>query len=314
MIQAEKLTKRYGARTVVQDLSFTLKRGERFGLLGPNGAGKTTVISMLVGALQADAGTVRLDGKPLSGETDPQKRRIGYVPQEIALYEDLSATDNLHFFGSLYNLSGKDLEKRIAEELEAVGLADRAKSPVRTFSGGMKRRLNIAAALLHKPDLLILDEPTVGVDPQSRNAIFEKIESLAAGGMTLLYTTHYMEEVERLCDRVAIMDAGKVIADGTQAELRALLPVRASRLIVEIAPASLPLSEPTLKALEAIEGITEVGVDSGRLLLSLADLPSTAPVVLSTLTQREVVYTAVTSERPNLEEVFLHLTGRSLRD
>lgn len=315
MLKIDRLNKKYGARVAVSDLSFCLEKGQRFGLVGPNGAGKTTTISLIVGALKADAGAVYMDGQPMGRETDPLKRRIGYVPQEIALYEDLSAADNLRFFGALYGLTGASLEKRVDEELQAVGLEERARSPVRTFSGGMKRRLNIAAALLHEPDLLILDEPTVGVDPQSRNAIFEKIERLGAAGTTLLYTTHYMEEVERLCNRVAIMDGGRIIADGTQAELRALLPSRASRLMVEIAPASLSsLTETILETLRRTPGATIVTLDESRLSLSLSDLASAVPVALQTLTEHGIVYTSVATERPNLEEVFLHLTGRSLRD
>jgi ABC-type multidrug transport system, ATPase component len=315
MLELQRLTKRYGARTAVSDFSLSLKRGERLGLLGPNGAGKTTVISILVGALRADSGTVLLDNKPLTGDTNPLKRRLGYVPQEIALYEDLSAADNLRLFGALYGLKGPALERRIADELETVGLADRAKGPVRAFSGGMKRRLNIAAALLHEPELLILDEPTVGVDPQSRNAIFDKIEQLAAAGVTLLYTTHYMEEVERLCRRIAIMDGGKLLAEGTQAELRALLPSRASRLRVEVAPSSIEcVNDDALAALRALPGVTEATAEGGLLTVSLDDIGARTLTVLRTLGERGIAYASLASERPNLEEVFLHLTGRSLRD
>lgn len=316
LLEIRNLTKRYGVQTAVDDLSFSLQRGERFGLLGPNGAGKTTTISLIVGAAKADSGTIFLDGKPIGNETDQMKKRIGFVPQELALYDDLTAVDNLRLFGALYGLKGSDMETRIQEELEAVGLTDRAKSRVRTYSGGMKRRLNIAAGLLHRPELLILDEPTVGVDPQSRNAIFDGIERLTAAGITLLYTTHYMEEVERLCDRVVIMDKGKIMADGTQAELRALLPARASRLLIEIAPASQPcLTEELRERLQMIGEVSDaVFLPDGRLAVSVANLATAAPAVLTLLNERSVTYTAVTTERPNLEEVFLHLTGRSLRD
>jgi ABC-2 type transport system ATP-binding protein len=319
-LEVRGLTKRYGgpaARPAVDALSLAVPRGQRFGLLGPNGAGKTTTISAIVGALKPDAGTVTLDGKPVGRETDPAKRRIGYVPQELALYDDLTAADNLRLFGALYGLVGADLERRVCDELEAVGLAERAKSRVKTFSGGMKRRLNIAAALLHRPDLLILDEPTVGVDPQSRNAIFERIERLADAGMTLLYTSHYMEEVERLCDRVAVMDHGRVIADGTHADLRALLPARdATRLLIEVAPdAAARMDDATLAALRAVPGVAAAAVATGgRLDVSVADLTAGAPAVLAALAERGIAYTSVVTERPGLEEVFLHLTGRSLRD
>lgn len=273
MLELKDLTKRYGERVAVDRLSLSVKRGERFGLLGPNGAGKTTTISMLVGALKPDSGAILFDGKPLSGETDPLKKKLGYVPQELALYEDLTAAENLAFFGAVYGLGGTLLAQRIAHGLELAGLTDRAKSRVRTFSGGMKRRLNLAAALLHEPELLVLDEPTVGVDPQSRNAIFEALERLAKEGLTLLYTTHYMEEVERLCDRIAVMDQGHIVAEGTQAELRELLPPKERRTI------TLEADDATL-ALLAAQGLCwqEAG------------------------------------ERGSLESVFLHLTGRSLRD
>lgn len=316
LLQVEHITKRYGTRVAVDDLSFSIERGERFGLLGPNGAGKTTIISLIVGAAQADSGMIRLDGQPVGSETDASKRRIGFVPQELALYDDLSAADNLRFFGSLYGLRGAELETRVREELDAVGLSDRATSRVRTFSGGMKRRLNIAAALLHRPELLILDEPTVGVDPQSRNAIFDGIERLATAGVTLLYTTHYMEEVERLCDRVVILDGGRIIADGTQAEIRNLLPARSSRLDVDIAAASLEcITESFLSVLRGAESVLDASVSpEGRLSVSVMSLTTAAPAVLNLLSERAILYTAVSSAPPNLEEVFLHLTGKSLRD
>jgi ABC-2 type transport system ATP-binding protein len=273
MLELRNLTKRYGERVAVDRLSLSVNRGERFGLLGPNGAGKTTTISMLVGALKPDSGEILFGGEPLAGESDPLKRKIGYVPQELALYDELTATDNLRFFGAVYGLGGAKLAERVEASLEVAGLTDRAKNRVKTFSGGMKRRLNLAAALLHEPELLVLDEPTVGVDPQSRNAIFEALERLAQSGLTLLYTTHYMEEVERLCDRIAIMDQGQIVAEGTQAELSELLPKSPRRAI------TLDADEATLALLATHQ-----------------------------LSWREA------SERGGLESVFLHLTGRSLRD
>ena len=205
----------------VDDVSFTLGRGELVGLLGPNGAGKTTTVSMVAGLLTPDRGEVLVDGSAVSGDTDPRKRKIGLVPQDLALYDELSARANLRFFGSLYGLTGAALNEAIARTLDLVGLVDRMNDKVGTFSGGMKRRLNLAAGLIHDPDILLLDEPTVGVDPQSRNAIFDNLELLRAGGKALLYTTHYMEEVERLADRIVIIDRGKVIADDTLDGLRA---------------------------------------------------------------------------------------------
>jgi ABC-2 type transport system ATP-binding protein len=219
MLEAVNLRKSFGALVAVDDVSLTIAKGETLGVLGPNGAGKTTVVSMLCGLVTPDRGEVKIDGRKLSGDTDPGKRRIGLVPQDLALYEELSSRDNLHFFGALYGLAGADLENAIASALNLVGLADRAKDRVKVFSGGMKRRLNLAAGLLHDPDILLLDEPTVGVDPQSRNAIFENLEHLKKRGKALLYTTHYMEEAQRLADRIVIIDHGQVIANDTVAGL-----------------------------------------------------------------------------------------------
>src|SRR6185295_6296561 len=211
LLEARDLHKSYGDRVAVDGISLSLSPGEIFGLLGPNGAGKTTTVSMLSGLLSPDRGEVLVDGQPLAGDADPAKRRIGLVPQDLALYEELPALDNLKFFGALYGMSGAALGRAIGEALEFVGLADRGKDLVKAYSGGMKRRLNLAAALLHDPAVLLLDEPTVGVDPQSRNAIFDNLEELRRRGKALLYTTHYMEEAERLCDRISIVDAGRTI-------------------------------------------------------------------------------------------------------
>jgi len=220
MLEIRNLRKSFGSLVAVDDVSFSLRQGEILGLLGPNGAGKTTTVSMAAGLLTPDRGDVLVAGHRLAGDTDPAKRRIGLVPQDLALYDELSARDNLRFFGALYSLRGRALEDAIARALSLVGLEERARDVVKTFSGGMKRRLNLAAGLLHDPDILLLDEPTVGVDPQSRNAIFDNLEALKARGKALLYTTHYMEEVERLADRIVIVDHGSVIADDTLAGLR----------------------------------------------------------------------------------------------
>jgi len=215
MLTLAHLRKSFGRLVAVDDVSFTLERGQLVGLLGPNGAGKTTTVSLIAGLVAPDKGEVLVAGERLNGDADPKKRQIGLVPQEIALYDELSARANLRFFGALYSLSGAALENAIASAMELVGLADRLNDRVATYSGGMKRRLNLAAGLLHDPDVLLLDEPTVGVDPQSRNAIFENLETLKRRGKALLYTTHYMEEVERLADRIVVMDHGKVIAEDT---------------------------------------------------------------------------------------------------
>jgi ABC-2 type transport system ATP-binding protein len=219
MLEAIHLRKSFGKLVAVDDVSLTIEQGQTLGLLGPNGAGKTTTVSMLCGLITPDRGEVRIAGRKLSGDTDPGKRKIGLVPQDLALYEELSARDNLQFFGALYGLSGADLTRALTSALELVGLADRAKDRVKVFSGGMKRRLNLAAGLLHDPDILLLDEPTVGVDPQSRNAIFDNLEHLKRQGKALLYTTHYMEEAQRLADRIVIIDNGRVIANDTVAGL-----------------------------------------------------------------------------------------------
>ncbi len=215
MLDIKNLRKSFGSLVAVDDVSFSLAKGQLVGLLGPNGAGKTTTVSMIAGLVTPDRGEVLIAGHRLAGDTDPAKRRIGLVPQDLALYDELSARDNLRFFGALYSLTGRALDEAIAKALELVELADRARDRVKTFSGGMKRRLNLAAGLLHDPDILLLDEPTVGVDPQSRNAIFENLETLKSRGKGLIYTTHYMEEVERLADRIVVMDHGKVIAEDT---------------------------------------------------------------------------------------------------
>jgi ABC-2 type transport system ATP-binding protein len=219
MLTVSHLRKSFGSLVAVNDVSFSVSQGQLVGLLGPNGAGKTTTVSMLTGLIAPDRGEVMIAGHHLDGDTDPAKRRIGLVPQDLALYDELTARDNLRFFGALYGLSGDALDTAIHQALTLVELADRASDRVKTFSGGMKRRLNLAAGLLHDPDIVLLDEPTVGVDPQSRNAIFDNLEALKRRGKALLYTTHYMEEAERLADRIVVIDHGSVIADDTLAGL-----------------------------------------------------------------------------------------------
>jgi ABC-2 type transport system ATP-binding protein len=220
MLQVDRLSKRYGERVAVNAISFSIAQGETVGLLGPNGAGKTTAIAMISGISRPDGGEVNLGGVSLSHNANALKRRVGLVPQDLALYEELSARANLQLFGGLYGFSEAELAPRAKAALALVGLADRSNDRVKTFSGGMKRRLNIAGALLHEPDLILLDEPTVGVDPQSRNAIFDNLEELKRRGKTLLYTTHYMEEAERLCDRVLILDNGQILANDTVANFK----------------------------------------------------------------------------------------------
>jgi ABC-2 type transport system ATP-binding protein len=222
MLTVRNLRKSFGAVVAVSDVSFVVEAGQIVGLLGPNGAGKTTTVSMIAGLVAPERGEVLIEGKPLRGDRDPLKRRMGLVPQEVALYEELSARENLWFFGSLFGLAGAALDRAISKVLEVVELAERARDRVGTFSGGMKRRLNLAAGLLHDPDIILLDEPTVGVDPQSRNAIFDNLEDLRRQGKALLYTTHYMEEAERLADRVVVIDHGNVVADDTVAGVQSM--------------------------------------------------------------------------------------------
>jgi ABC-2 type transport system ATP-binding protein len=310
VLDARSLRKSYGAVTAVSDVSFTVGAGEMVGLLGPNGAGKSTTVGIIAGILQLDAGEVRINGSALRGDTDPVKSAIGLVPQDLALFEELPARENLRLFGALYNLAGAALDTTIASGLEFVGLADRARDKVKTFSGGMKRRLNLAAGLLHDPQLVLLDEPTVGVDPQSRNAIFDNLEALRARGKSLVYTTHYMEEAERLCDRIVIVDHGRVVANDTVRGLYGLLPAT-RRLSVELRGEA---DSGLVTAVRALPGVESAEIANGVLAVALGDLVSGAPAVLGLLQQRGVAYDHVVSARGDLETVFLTLTGRTLRD
>ena len=310
MLQVQGLRKAYGNLIAVDGISFQVAKGETIGLLGPNGAGKTTTVSMIAGLIAPGAGQVRIDGAPISGDTNPVKRKIGLVPQELALYEELPAMANLQLFAALYDIAGAQADKAISEALDLVELKDRAKDKVSTFSGGMKRRLNLAAALLHDPSVLLLDEPTVGVDPQSRNAIFDNLETLKARGKTLVYTTHYMEEAERLCDRIVIMDHGHVIADDTLAGLYRRLPAT-NKLFVDLVDAVKPAD---LDALKGLPGVQSADVTGNRLSVWLQDLSSGAPRVLDWLAAKGCRVENLSTEKPNLETVFLTLTGRSLRD
>src|SRR5271154_4774088 len=307
---ADRLQKKFGATTAVAEVSFAAAPGEVLGLLGPNGAGKSTTISMLAGLMRPDGGRVHIDGVPLGTGADPTKRRLGLVTQEIALIDELSARMNLEFFGGLYGLAGRPLAARIAAALELTSLGDRAKDPPKEFSGGMRRPLNLACALLHEPQILLLDEPTVGVDPQSRNAIFDTIEALAGAGRTMVYTTHYMEEVERLCERVVIIDHGRVLADDTLAGLLAHAPV-SNKLWLNL---NLAPDRAALEEIEALPGVIRVELAGQELSVSAADLGTAAPRVLERLAARGFSCQELTSRRANLEDVFLALTGRTLRD
>jgi ABC-2 type transport system ATP-binding protein len=308
-LRCQELTKRFGDRVAVDDVSFEIAAGETYGLLGPNGAGKTTTISMLCGLLGRDGGTVELAGFDLDRQPRELKSRIGYVPQDLAVYPDLTATENLRFFGRLQGLDGAALEDRIEVVLDTVGLADRSDDRSEEYSGGMKRRLNIAVGLLHEPLLLVLDEPTVGVDPQSRNAILESVERLGGGGMAVLYTTHYMEEAERLCDRVGVIDEGRLIAEGTRRELIQRIDGH-DRVRLKIDRHGGDAGA-VLGAVAGVSGVTvldgevEVVCDNGHEVL--ADL-------LAAGRDASMVVTSVELIEPDLETVFLELTGKGLRD
>ena len=307
ILQVHGLRKSYGARAAVVDVSLQVRAGEVLGLLGPNGAGKSTTVGMICGLTAPDAGSVTLGGKTLAQDEFAFKRRIGLVPQDLALFEDLSAQGNIELFGSLYGLGKARIKQRAAEVLAMVGLAGRAHDKPATFSGGMKRRLNIACALVHEPDVLLLDEPTAGVDPQSRNAIFDNLESLKRAGLALIYTTHYMEEAERLADRIVIIDHGKVVARGTLAELYSELPA-AQTLQIEFDGHLDP------DDVRALPGVRRVTLEEGRMSVALDDLATGARCVLQAAQTAGAVVRHLNSGRANLEDVFLALTGRQLRD
>ncbi|MEW5765504.1 MAG: ABC transporter ATP-binding protein [Acidobacteriota bacterium] len=311
MLVARNLVRSYGSLRAVDGMSLTLAAGEIVGLLGPNGAGKTTTVSMLAGITPPDGGEVRLNGELLASGRPEARRDLGLVPQELALYDGLSAGENLRLFGALYGLGGRDLAAAVERALRFVGLADRAGHRVKTFSGGMKRRLNLAAGLLHEPAILLLDEPTVGVDPQSRNAIFDLLEELRGRGKALLYTTHYMEEAERLCDRIVIMDHGRILAEGTA---RSLADGLGAPALLTVQISDTPENPPWLETLRTLPGVKGASLEDGRLSVDLSDLDSQAPSVLEGLRAHGVRYSSLSSERPGLEAVFLALTGKELRD
>jgi len=309
VLRADGLVRRFGERVAVDGVGFEIRRGETYGLLGPNGAGKTTTISMVAGILEPDAGSVTVAGLEMTTRAGKAKSRIGLVPQEVALYSDLSAVENLRFFGRLQGLSGAALATRIRTVLEVVGLSDRGGERIDGYSGGMRRRANIAAGLLHEPELLILDEPTVGVDPQSRNQILESIETLGGAGLAVLYTTHYMEEAERLCDRVGIIDEGRIVAEGTRRELVARVGEH-DRIAVSAAGDLRAFVE----RCRALSGVASAEpADGGVEVLATGAAALLEPLV-SAARESGTRITGIEVREPDLESVFLHLTGRALRD
>jgi ABC-2 type transport system ATP-binding protein len=308
-VQIHNLHKHFDGIQAVKGISFDVQAGEIYSLLGPNGAGKSTTISMLACLLKPTEGDAEVMGHSITHEPTAVKAAIGVVPQEIALYEDLSARENLSFWGKMYGLRGSALAGRVDEVLEIIGLADRQKGRVAKYSGGMKRRLNIGIALLHRPDVLILDEPTVGIDPQSRRNILDSVKAFNRDGMTVLYTTHYMEEAQELSDHIAIMDQGEIIAHGTHAEL--------VKIVGELDRVDLTLNAPAERVVDVwreIEGVHKVSTDDGTVTLLMDDSNVVLPGLFESANRENVRITSVEIQEPNLEAVFLHLTGRALRD
>lgn len=310
MLETQQLTKKFKDTIAVDDVNLVLRQGESVGLLGSNGAGKSTAIAMISTLMKPSSGDVRLNGKSVLKKPAEMRRVLGVVPQKIALYEELSAYENLKFFGRLYGLSGNKLEQRIDYVLELVGLADRKKELVKNYSGGMQRRVNLAAAMMHEPEVLIMDEPTVGIDPQSRNHLLETIRKLNQDeGMTVLYTSHYMEEVEKLCDRVYIMDHGKVIAEGTKEELKAILSDQETVLI------EFDQNYPELfTKLSEIEGVQHATAEEHSLKLIIPKGTRLLGALFHEAERYGAQVVNVNVQTPTLEDVFLRLTGRKLRD
>ncbi len=307
MIEVEQLRKQYGDFTAVHDVSFTARAGEIFGLLGPNGAGKTTTIGCISTLLAPTSGRIRVMGHDVVKDGMDARRSMGVVPQEIALYDDLSAEENLSYWGGAQGLRGALLRERIREVLELTGLLDRSKEPVKRYSGGMKRRLNFACGIVHRPKVLLLDEPTVGVDPQSRVRLLDLVREQARSGACVLYTTHYMEEAESLCDRLAIVDHGRICAQGTLGELRSLL---GERDVLRLSGAFHP--EQVRQALARVEGVEVIHADEALLALAMTDASHRLPLIFAALNGSELRGTTLT--QPSLESLFIKLTGTELRE
>jgi len=308
-IEVQNLHKAFGERQAVQGIDFSVEKGEIFSLLGPNGAGKTTTLSMLSCLLRPDEGDALVMGHSIRTDQLGVKSSLGVVPQEIALYEDMSARENLSFWGKMYGLRGAALHKRVDEVLEIIGLTDRAGEYIKKYSGGMKRRVNIGVALLHKPQIIYMDEPPAGIDPQSRRNILDSVVALKGQGMTVLYTTHYMEEAQELSDHISIMDKGKMIASGTNAELVQIVGAT-DRISVTINAESARVME----AWKAVKGVKQVSGEDGTLTILADDSNRVLPHLFETAAAHAVRITSVAIQEPNLEAVFLHLTGRALRD
>jgi len=309
IVKIEGLIKRFGDLTAVDNINLYIEEGEIYGLLGPNGAGKSTTINIMCGLLSMDKGKIEILDKDIVKEAYFTKKNIGMVPQDIAIYEDLTAYENVKFFASLYGLKGEELKKRTSEALEFVGLSDRAKQFPKGFSGGMKRRLNIACAIAHRPKLIIMDEPTVGIDPQSRNHILQSVKKLNSMGCTIIYTTHYMEEVEAICTKIGIIDHGKVIAEGTKEELKSIVTDKNS---VEVTVDLIDKVE--LEEIKKINGVIDVSIDEYKIKISSYKEVNNLDKIINYFTERDIQIQNIETKKPDLETVFLTLTGRKLRD
>ena len=309
MLKVENLQKNFGNIRAVDEIAFEVKKGEVFGLLGPNGAGKSTAISMISTLLPPSGGAILYKGKNIFKEPRLIQRELGVVPQDIALYPTLSGYENLSFWGNMYGLSGAELKRRIGEVSEIIGLNGRLKDHVEKYSGGMKRRLNIGAALLHMPELLIMDEPTVGIDPQSRNHILDTVLELNRKGMTIIYTSHYMEEVEYLCSRICIMDQGKIIASGSKDELVAMISGK-TEIILSFESAG----QEVIAVLERIAGIDSVDRQEDHIIIRCENADLVLADIIARVSACGNPLRSVDVKKPNLETVFLHLTGKALRD
>lgn len=309
IVKIQELTKKFGDNIAVDNISLEIEEGEIYGFLGPNGAGKSTTINIISGLISMNHGKVEIMEMDIVKNSNNAKKNIGIVPQDIAIYEDLTAYENVKFFASLYGLSGNLLKERVQESLEFVGLADKAKDFPKTFSGGMKRRLNIACALAHRPKLIIMDEPTVGIDPQSRNHILQSVKKLNSLGSTIIYTSHYMEEVEEIASRVAIMDHGKIIAEGTKDELKSIITDTSTVLItLDFLDG---IKEEDIKA---IPGVQHVHIEDNVVKINSSKEVNNLDKIILYFTGKNIPIRNVESKTPDLETVFLTLTGRKLRD
>ncbi|MGM0814194.1 MULTISPECIES: ABC transporter ATP-binding protein [Bacillus] len=314
MLIVNDIKKNYEDKQVLKGVSFQLKKGESFGLLGPNGAGKSTLIGIMTGLIRAASGTVTIGGKDLNKETKHAQQLIGIVPQEIALYLHLTAKENLMFWGRMYGLKGKELKSRVQETLELIGLEDRANDKVKVFSGGMKRRVNIGCAILHRPKLLIMDEPTVGIDPQSRNHILETVKTLNSEGMTIIYTSHYMEEVEYLCERMAIMDHGSIIAMGDQRELSELVENQREIIFTIKCEHGQNEIDRVRQYIHEYDPIKEIVVQGNQIKIFDQHPQQLLSRLIQGVTALNVQIISAEIVEPNLENVFLYLTSKKLRD